>query len=245
MISGVIITLNEASNIAACIHSIKTVCDEVIVVDANSQDHTAELARSKGAKVIIKEWHGYGAARNAGANAAANDWILSIDADERLSPELTTSIKGANLESQNAYKFNRLSRYCHQWIKHGIWYPEWKTRLYHRAFNHWDSRLVHEQLQHKASISESKLQGNLLHYAYDSPEDLRSRLDRYAQLSATQWKEDGTPPFLIKKVLSPTYHFLRSYILKMGFLDGHAGLQIARAIKEYNQKKYEYYRNME
>lgn len=238
MISAVIITLNEEDKIVACIESLSSICDECIVIDAESTDQTVQIAQQLGAKVHIHKWEGYGAARNYGASIAQNQWILSIDADERLSPELSKNISHFPQQNNIIYRFNRLTQYCGQWIKHGTWHPEWKEKLYHRDYYQWDDRCVHERiipLQKQEKFS--KLSGLLLHEAYATHEELEYKLEVYARLFVHNRNERQSSTSRIKRFISPKYHFLRSYIWRRGFLDGMAGYKIARAIATYHGKK--------
>jgi len=240
MITAVIITLNEEEKIADCIKSVLPVCNECIIIDAESTDRTVEIAEQLGAKVFIKKWNGYGAARNYGASLAHNSWILSIDADERLSPELSQKLPLFPQQRNTIYRFNRLTKYCGQWIKHGTWHPEWKAKLYHRDFYEWDDRYVHEELiPLQGKTKQAKIKGLLLHEAYDTHEDLERKLQHYAKLSTKGRDKGRVEPSYFKKLFSPKYHFLRSFIWKKGFLDGSAGYRIAKAIESYHRKKLE------
>lgn len=242
MISAVIITYNEASKIEECIHSLSSVCDDILIIDAQSTDQTTTLAASLQARVITKSWEGYGAARNYGAQHAYHDWILAIDADERLSPELADNIARLTLEGKQIYTCNRLTRYCGRWIRHGVWHPEWKSKLYQRHSYQWDLRTVHESLISQGRHGQAiRLKGLLLHDAYHTHMELTDRLDKYARMTAAQWKKDKHAPWSMIRYLAPYYHFWKSYIIKMGFLDGHDGYQIARAMALYSKRKYEYY----
>jgi len=237
-VSCVIITLDESAQIEDCIKSVIDIVDEIIIIDAESSDNTIEKAEALGAKVFVKTWEGYGQARNYGAEQAQHNWILSIDADERISPELADSIKSLQLENNNIYAFNRLTNYCGQWIKHGAWFPEWKARLYHHKQSSWSLNAVHETLMNTSNNKIKKLKGELLHYAYSSHEELETRLSLYANLLTKERLEKGIHSTWIKRNLSPMFHFIKSYIFKLGFLDGLAGYKIAIAIKDYTRLKY-------
>lgn len=238
MITAVIITLNEEENIAACIQSVVSVCSECIIVDAESTDKTVQIAQQLEAKVYSKKWSGYGEARNYGASLAQNRWILSIDADERLSPELSKKLSLFPQKNNTIYRFNRLTQYCGQWIKHGAWHPEWKSKLYHRHYYKWDDRPVHEDLiPLQGQTKKSKIKGLLLHEAYKTHQEFEKKLDHYALLYS-KGKDSKSPLFnLLKQVFSPKYHFLKSFFWKKGFLDGRAGFKIAKAIESYHRKK--------
>ncbi|MFT4566798.1 MAG: glycosyltransferase involved in cell wall biosynthesis [Saprospiraceae bacterium] len=241
MITAVIITLNEESKIDDCIKSLSSVCDQCIVVDAESTDETVKKAQALKAEVHSIHWVGYGAARNYGASKARNPWILAIDADERLDENLINSLQSVQLEEKTIYRFNRLTRYCGQWIRNGVWHPEWKSKLYHRDFYEWNHRLVHEDLvSSQGRMQFEKLNGKLLHKAYQTHEQLEYRLDKYARLSIEEKVTQNQPSSFFKRFFSPRYHFFRSYLWKKGFLDGRAGLKIAKAIETYHRKKLNY-----
>ena len=238
MISAVIITLNEESKIEDCIKSVSSTCDQVIVIDAESTDETIKKAIALGAEVHSLIWEGYGAARNYGATKSKNSWILSIDADERLDDNLISSMQSVHLQEQTTYKFNRLTRYCGQWIRHGVWHPEWKSKLYHRDNYKWNDSNVHEELVSiKGNRQFDKLSGKLLHEAYETHEELEHKLDRYARLSIEEKVTRDQLSSIYKKLFSPKYHFLKSYLWKGGFLDGQAGFKIAKAFETYHRKK--------
>ncbi len=241
MISGVIITLNEEDHIEECLQSLHKFCDDIVVIDAGSTYKTRAIARRLGARVFVLPWKGYGYARNMGAKRAKNSWIFSIDADERVTDTLADSIMSRTLEINQVYKCKRSTRYCGKWIRFGIWNPEWKTRLYHRQESQWNDRLVHETLSSKTKLSHIHLHGNLLHLAYPNHQMLEKKLSQYALLSARQWMQEEYNPGIVKRTLGPAYHFTRGYLLKLGFLDGMHGLNIALAYFRYNQQKYRHY----
>lgn len=240
LISVVIITYNEEKNIVQCIESIESIASEIVVVDAFSTDQTVELARKTGAKVTLRAWQGYGSARNYGASIASHDWIFSIDADERAQVSLVKNIIEERLMPSTVYKVKRHNIYCSRIIQYGFLRPEWKPRLYHRSKSQWDQRIVHEQLNtQEHSSSYKKIQGILLHEAYSSEEEYRSKLSKYAKLTAQGWHEDGEKPFVILPYLGPTYHFLRSYLLHLGVLEGRIGWQTSKGAYFYSKEKYQ------
>ncbi len=226
-ISALIITHNEAKHIGACIDSLAGVTDEVIVIDSGSDDQTAAIARAKGAKVIEKKFEGFGGQKNYGAAQAANDYILSIDADEVLSAELHESITGLKQSGiSGSYYVNRLNHIAGRAVRSCGWYPDIRTRLYDRRKARWDDKTVHEEL-----ITTEKptfLSGDLLHFSYDSYEEMKVRADRYGKLAAASLKGKGTFYLVLKIVLNTPAKFLKSYILQKGFIDGYAGWMISR-----------------
>jgi glycosyltransferase involved in cell wall biosynthesis len=226
-ITALIITLNEEKHIGACIDSLTGVADEIIVVDSFSTDGTKRIAQIKSARVIEKEFEGFGAQKNMGAENASNDYILSIDADEVLSKELSESIlKLKQTLSEGAYYVNRLNHIGDYPIKTSGWYPDIRTRLYDRRRADWDSKIVHEELIVKDSIVF--LQGDLLHYSYTDYADMKKRTTRYAKLGAEMYKGKSKLTVIFKLLINPVLKFIKTYFLQLGFTDGYAGWMISR-----------------
>ena len=238
MISVVIITYNEAKHIADAIYSCKDVVDEVIVVDAESSDDTVLIAQQTDQKVktFVKCWEGYGAARNYGAAQAKYDWIFSLDADERCSSELRATLQRLQLEKPTAYQVRRKNIYKSEIIKYGFLAPEWKDRLYNRTSASWDDKSVHETLQsNQHKLEYQKIEGALMHHAYDSQSHHREKLDHYARLLA-QSKESRSGPFVLDR-LAPAYHFFRAHFLKLGVIQNPYGLETSKNAYYYSQRK--------
>jgi len=227
-ISAVVITKNEAANIERCIKALQQVAKEIIIVDAFSTDQTVSIVQKLNATVIQKRWIGYGYNKNLGNQLASHDWILSIDADEVLSPELITTIRQISLQESTVYSFNRLVNFNGQWVKHSGWHPDWKVRLFNRKQIRWEeSALVHEQLSIPSNFKIISLKGLLYHYSYKDDADHWQRIEHYANLAAQQMASKGKKATFIKLYLSPIARFLRSYLLKKGFLDGYLGWKIS------------------
>ena len=237
-ISAVIITKNEAGNIEACLEPLFEVADEVLVVDSGSEDDTVAISRRMGARVIETAWQGFSETKNLANRQAENDWILSIDADEVVSSELLATLKKLTPEKDTIYALDRITRYGDRWIKHSGWYPEWKNRLFHREQARWEGDFVHEELSFDATLRVKKLTGKLYHYSYKGDADHLERIRRYAELSADELFTQGKRAGFIKLYLSPVFRFLRSYFVKAGFLDGKAGLTIAKM--DYHLVKMKY-----
>lgn len=228
-LSAVIITYNEAANIARCITSLKAVADEIIMVDSNSTDGTYEIAAGMGARIIQHPFSGYGAQKDFAQKQAANDWVLNLDADEELSPELRTAILAMKAQPEaDAYTFNRLNNYCGQWIKHGGWYPDVQLRLWNRNKGHMNADLVHEGWIPNKDAGIKKLPGDLLHYPYATLPDHIRKIEKYSELGARMAAQKGKNYSIIKTMLVPLWVFLSGYILKLGFLDGFYGFVIAK-----------------
>jgi len=242
-ISVVIITKNEANNIAACIASCLQVSDHIIVVDSHSTDETVAIARKNGAQVELIVWQGYGHAKNFGATKAKHDWILSIDADERLDDEMVKTLKKIDLEKDHIYGFRRLNHVGKKAIKHGEWNPDIKFRLYHKDASSWNLDAVHEQLEGGPWHKKTVIAGYLMHYSYVNIQDMVDRLDHYAKLGASQMFEKQNMPGVFS-IFKPTFRFLKSYYIKGGFLDGKIGYQIAKANADSVRKKYTYLKEL-
>jgi len=236
-LSAVIITRNEERNIARCIASLDGVADEVVVVDSHSTDGTQRICEQLGVRFLQREWDGYSPQRNFAVDAATNDWILAIDADEELSPQLRESI--LKVKAQGGYmnfSFNRKTNYCGQWINHSGWYPDTKFRLFDRRECRWEG-IVHETLtQPKSGIRH--LKGDLLHYSYSTIAEHRERTDRYATLAAQELVAQGKSPSILKLIFSPVLKFIKFYGIGLGFLDGWHGLVIAWVSAKGTYLKY-------
>lgn len=220
-ISAVVITFNEIHNIERCIQSLKQVCDEIIIIDSHSDDGTADTARELGCEVHDTDWKGYSATKNFGNKVAANNWILSLDADECLSDELIESIRSLELQDTEVYLLQRLTNYCGKWIKHAGWYPDHKARLFHKKYAKWEGEHVHEILSYPSKHKEVVLEGHLLHYSFVSIQDHINREKKYSRLAARRDKDK--PISLLGTILSMTFKFIRMYFFKGGFKDGSLG----------------------
>jgi glycosyltransferase involved in cell wall biosynthesis len=235
-ITALIITLNEEARIAEAIASLSC-CDEVIVVDSGSSDRTLQIAEARGARVIEHAWEGYSKQKNFAATQASNDWILSVDADERLSIELANEIAAwSTLSSpEAAYSMPRRVFYLGRWINHSGWYPERKVRLYNRRHCCWEGDFVHEALNVDGSIG--LFNGDLLHFPYRDWNDHNARIERYTDLAAKAAHADGTRGNILKLAIAPPAAFLKSFVLHAGFMDGWRGLAIAYMGARYVFKK--------
>jgi len=243
-ISAIIITKNESENIARCIHAVKKAVDEVIVVDSMSTDDTAAIARKAGATVIQKEWMGYAKMKNFANGTASNDWILSVDADEVLSEELIQNIKKLKPAPSTLYTLDRITNYCGQWIKHCGWYPDWKERLFDRRHVYWVGDYVHEKIKYPTDFKLVQLEGKLEHYSYKTLEDHANRIENYTQLAAEEMFAKGTKPYLTQIWISPVFRFVKTYFLKLGFLDGANGYLISKRNALLVHKKYSKLRSL-
>ncbi|TXC85117.1 glycosyltransferase family 2 protein [Luteibaculum oceani] len=237
-ISVAIITKNEAANIERCIRSVKNIADEIVVVDSFSTDNTTEIAKSLGAKIIEQEFLGYKEQKNFARDKCSNTWVLSLDADEALSPELEKSIKKANLNSFDAFEMNRLSEFCGKWIRHGSWYPDRKIRLFKNDSGYWGGRNPHDKYILYPGKKLGFLKGDILHYTFQSFEQHEKQIEHFSSISAQALFEKGKKWYPGKPELRATMRFVRNYILKAGFLDGKMGLYIAKKSAGATYKKY-------
>lgn len=231
-ISVTIITFNEADNIRAACESVRW-ADEVLVVDAESTDRTREIAEECGARVMRRAWPGFAAQKQFAAEAAAHDWILSLDADERVSPELRASIETLSRREESrpqpdGYRIARRSLYMGRWIRGGGWYPDYQLRLYRRTRGRWEGAHVHESVRMRDGARIDTLPGDILHYSVrDAAHHHRMIGERYAPLAAAKMFEAGRRTSPLKILLAAPSAFVRSLILKGGFRDGLPGFSIA------------------
>ena len=231
-ISACIIAFNEEKNIAEAVESVSW-ADEVLIVDSESVDATRSIAESLGAKVLTQKWLGFSKQKQYAADCAAHDWILSLDADERVSEQLKNEIlELKNSDESNladGYRIPRLSIYMNRPIRHGGWYPDWQLRFYNRRAGKWKDVLVHESIELLANARLEKLRGDIYHYSVEGAAHHHRMIgERYAPLAARQMFERGKRTSILKIATAGQTTFLQNYILKGGFLDGFAGFCIAR-----------------
>jgi len=244
-ISATIITLNEERNIERCIRSLQAVADEIIVLDAFSNDATPKICASLGVRFEQRAWEGYSATKNYLNSRATYDYILSVDADEALDSELESAILEVKQQSSKcAYSVNRLTNYCGHWIRHSGWYPDVKTRLFPKNGSYWDGAIVHEELILPTGLSVIQLPGHLSHYSYYSFSEHRARADKYSALTAQKMHDQGRRASILKPYLSAVGRFLSMYIFKRGFLDGRMGFKIAWISAASNIFKYKELRRL-
>ncbi|WP_406546678.1 glycosyltransferase family 2 protein [Succinimonas sp.] len=233
-ITGVIITLNEERHIEACIESLKQVCSSIIVVDSCSGDRTRELAEKAGAKVVIQKYLGDGPQKNVGPDLAETPWVLSLDADERLSPEMAAEIKALNLSESPvpAYGFPRKNYIGSRWIRHSGWYPDVCVRLYDHTKVRWKDVRMHSYVEAR---DFRRLNGSIIHYSYRGIGELFRKADSYSNAIAKNLYQRGKRA----GALSPFSHgltaFFKHYVVKGGFLDGVDGMtvSISAAVNSY------------
>ncbi len=241
-ITATIITLNEARNIRAACESVSWT-DEILVVDSSSTDATREIAAQCGARVIERGWPGFAEQKQFAADEARNDWIFSLDADERVSDELRASI--AELQTRrdedlaDGYFIPRRAFYMGRWIRGGDWYPDHQLRLYRKSRGRWEGAYVHESVRMDSEARIETVEGDLLHYPFENPlEHHRIIGERYAPLAARKMFEAGRRTSRFQVATMGPATFIRNYLLKGGFRDGLAGLTIAKLAAHHAFLKY-------
>jgi len=225
-ISGVILTKNEAANIAAAIKSIEFV-DQIVVVDTGSDDDTIEIARKAGAEVYSIAFEGFGVSKNKAINYCTGEWVLSIDADERVSKELAQSIllRVANANNVAGFKLCRLSNFLGKPIRHSGWFPDYVLRLFRNGSGKFNEVLVHEAIEVSGNVET--LPELLYHNSYVSLGQYMDKLNFYTSLNASQLFKSGKKFSLLDLIIHPPSTFMKMYIAKLGFLDGFHGLALA------------------
>ena len=228
-ISAVLIVKNEEFSIADCLESLSW-ADEIVIIDSGSTDSTLDIARRFTDKIFIEDqWQGYGIQRQRAQARATGDWILMIDADERVTSELREEIQAVvqDNDENKVFAISRLSHCFGRFIRHGGWYPEYHTRLYPRAKGCYGSDHVHERLHYNHGMTKVKLKGLLLHYTYRDLEHYLIKSAHYAAAWAAQRHANGQHSSLLQGTLHGLWCFIRMYILRAGFLDGRQGFLLA------------------
>lgn len=239
-LSVVIITFNEEKNIERCLSSVKTVADEIVVVDSYSTDRTREICTSHGVVFIERAFAGHIEQKNFALAQVSNHYALSLDADEALSETLAAAILTEKSKGFPAggYEMNRLNRYCGKWIRHGNYYPDRKLRLVKKETAYWGGTNPHDKLILRESPALRKLKGDILHLAYDTYEEHMEKTNRYSTIAAEQKFRQGKTAGFLSLLVRPAWAFFRSYVLRLGFVDGSEGLAIAKFIAFENFLKY-------
>jgi (heptosyl)LPS beta-1,4-glucosyltransferase len=235
-ISATVITLNEELNIGDCLASLYFV-DEIVVLDSGSSDKTEEICRGiQNVHFIHQDWLGYGSQKNRAAELAGNDWILNVDADERVTPELKISLSAADTAHYSAFRMPRENYFGSRWIKRCGWYPDYTSRFYNRSACRFSDRSVHETLE--AGGPAGTLAGNLRHYTYRGISDYITRMERYSTLAAEEIVKSGGAPGVAEIIFKPLATFLKMYVLKGGFAEGYPGLLLSALYAQYTFLKY-------
>lgn len=220
-LSAVLITLDCVGPLRATLESL-AFCDEILVVDSGSTDGTLELLAEFGARVIVEPWRGFGPQKQFAIEQATHDWVLCIDSDEIVSPELRASIEAELLKPARLfYEFPRRNRFLGRYLKHGEGYPDLSLRLFDRRQARWSDDVVHEKVITLGIVG--RLSGDLLHHSEDTIESYLAKQNRYTTLAARALVAEGAPMPAAKLVLSPLFRFFKFYVLRAGFLDGVPG----------------------
>ena len=237
-LTGCVITFNEADRIGACLRSL-SFCDEIVVVDSHSTDATREIARRLGARVIERDWPGYRSQKQFAVDSATNDWVLCLDADERVTPELRAEIEELRAKGFAEYagwSVPRITDYFGRFLRHGNAYPDRLIRLFDRRHGKWSGEEIHENTRVSGRLG--RFRGHLEHFAYRSLTDHHNRMARYADLMAHALYARGKRCGLMKVIVNPQWRFFRGYFLRLGFLDGWRGLVFAFVEANYVRRKY-------
>ena len=236
-LSVVVITLDEASNIDDALASVAW-ADEIVVVDCGSSDETVTLARRHTDRVSHRDWTGYGDQKNHATGLATHDWVLSLDADERVSSELATEIRTLLRQdpAHRGYRLPRTTRYLGRWIRTTDWYPDYQLRLYDRRGAHWSSDPVHESVRVDASVG--RLRHEIRHHSYRDLSDHLARIDRYTTAMATRLLDEGRRAGPLDLLVRPPVAFLRNYLLRRGCVQGIPGLVVSLMNAYYVLLKY-------
>jgi glycosyltransferase involved in cell wall biosynthesis len=235
-LSVILITRNEAANIAACLESVAW-ADEIVVVDSGSTDQTPGICRRYTRNVTVTDWPGFGPQKNRALDLATGDWVLSIDADERVTPELRVEIEAVlAAPDAEAYELPRLSSYLGQPMRHGGWWPDYVTRLFRRGSARFSEARVHETLQVRGRVG--RLKQHLIHHPFRSLDQVIGKMDSYSSAAAAGMAERGRSAGLGSAVLHGLFAFLRTYLLRGGILDGRLGFVLAVSNAEGAYYKY-------
>lgn len=244
-ISVVIITKNEERNLARCLASVASIADDVVVVDSFSTDATERIAREHGARFVQHAFEGHIEQKNWAITQAKFPWVLSLDADEALDEKLQRSIAKVKRDSDaTGYTMNRLTNYCGTWIRHGGWYPDVKLRLWDSRKGRWAGTNPHDRYELEAGAQVVHLDGDLLHFSYNSVSDHVRQADYFTTIAAKAYFEQGRTAPVWKLLLSPIAKFIGSYFVQVGFLDGYHGFLIARISAHATFQKYNKLRSL-
>ena len=237
-LSACIVAMDEEDRIGECLDSL-AFCDEVVVVDSHSKDRTRELAAERGARVIERDWPGHVAQKEFAIRAASHDWVLCVDADERISPGLREEIlalRDAGFPGSSGWRMPRLSSYLGRYLRRGAWYPDHQLRLFDRRRGRWGGHDPHDRVETDGPVGMCR--SDLLHHPYrDLSEHLRT-IDRYTTIMAEGLYARGVRASPADLCLRPATRFVRSYVLKLGFLEGWRGFLQASLAAHYGRMKY-------
>ena len=237
-LSAILITRNEEANLEDCLASLDGLATQIVVVDTQSTDRTLAIAQRYGALISSPpDWPGFGPQKNRALDLASEDWVLSLDADERLTPELRVEIMGVLDKPQtDCYAIPRLSWYCGRFMRHSGWTPDYVDRLFKRGSARFSTDLVHERLIPKGPVL--RLKNQMLHYSFMNLAQVQEKMERYSTASAQQAFARGKTASPLKAILHGAWSFFRTYILRAGFLDGPQGFSLALANAKGSYLRY-------
>ena len=236
MLSVIIITKNEFDQIRQCLESIRW-ADEIVVLDSGSTDGTVNICREFTDKVFETDWPGFGPQKNRALDKATGDWVFSIDADERVSPELRQEIEQAMTSMQyQGYNIPRSSHYCGRRIRHSGWWPDYIVRLFRRDSSRFSDSLVHEHVEVQGPVG--RLRSPLIHYSFGNFEEVLDKVNRYSTYNAEMLLQAGKSSSVSKAALRGLWAFIKTYIFRAGFLDGRHGFMLAVSNAEGTYYKY-------
>jgi glycosyltransferase involved in cell wall biosynthesis len=227
-LSGVVISYNEEAKIRTALSSLASVCDEIVVVDSLSTDSTVAICKKLADRIYEEPWQGYRSQKQFATDHATHDWVLSLDADEELSPELKNEILEWKSDGQaecDGYLIPRIAFFMGSWIRHTTWYPDWQLRLFRRSRGRWEGGRVHEGFKVRGKIE--KLSGHLNHYTYSSVSEYLEQLERFSSLAAQDYFDRRKKAGVRHLTLDPLFAFVQNYLLRRGFLDGVPGLMVS------------------
>lgn len=239
-LSCCIVAMDEEDRIEACLASV-AFCDEIVLIDSHSSDRTRELARARGARVIERDWPGHVAQKEFAIRAAAHDWVLCVDADERVSDELRTEIEALRADGfarHAGWRCPRLVNYLGTWVRHGTWYPDLQLRLFDRRRGRWGGHDPHDRVELERGATSGVLRGDLFHYPYRTFADHLATIEQYTTLMARGMLARGRRAGPLELFVRPWVRFVRFYLLKRGFLLGWKGLVLALLAAHYVRLKY-------
>lgn len=227
-LSVVVITYNEEANIGRCLDSVAGIADEVVVVDSFSTDRTKEICLGHGARFVEHPFEGHIQQKNYALTQAKYDHVLSLDADEALTEELRKSVLAVkNNWGADGYRFNRLTNYRGQWIKHCGWYPDRKLRLFDRTKARWGGQNPHDKIITELGARVENLKGNMLHYFSYNVKQHLDQINKYSEIFKDEMWQKGKKTSVLAIVVKPPFRFFKVYVLQRGFLDGFNGFFIA------------------
>lgn len=227
-LSVVIITFNEEKNIERCIESVAEVADEIVVLDSFSTDKTEEICKKHNVKFFQYKFDGHIEQKNRALTYSSNNYVLSLDADEALSPKLIDSIKSIKKDCNfDGYYFNRLNNYCGKWIKHTAWSPDRKLRIWNITKGKWGGENPHDKFVLNDDCTKYYLKGDLLHYSFSSIEEHLTQINKFSTIAAKAKFSKGKKSGFLNFVIAPIWEFKKNYIIKLGFLDGYYGFVVS------------------